>query len=99
VLEDLTLHTAVAGPQSIAAYLRRAGGTLPYSHGARVRHTVGGDAGGGFEWTNGHGPVPRGASALQLDDRGRIVRLSSIWDGSLVSDAWLTSRMADTIES
>jgi hypothetical protein len=43
--------------------------------------------------------VPRGVSALQLNATGQIVRLSSIWDGSLVDANWLTQRMADTIES
>lgn len=99
VLEDLTLHTEVAGPQSIAGYLKRTHGDLPYGSHARVRHVVGGDAGGAYEWTNGNGPVPRGVTALQLDSRGQIARLSSIWDGSLVDPAWLTARMAQTIES
>ena len=99
VLEDLTLHTAVAGPQSIAGYLKRAVSSLPYGRGARVRHVVGGNAGGAYEWTNSRGPVPRGVSALQLNATGQIVRLSSIWDGSLVDASWLTQRMAETIES
>lgn len=99
VLEDLTLHTAVAGPQSIAGYLQRAVNTLPNGLGASVRHVVGGDTGGAYEWTNSRGPVPRGASALQLNARGQIIRLSSIWDGSSVDAGWLTERMAETIES
>ncbi len=99
VLQDLTLHTAIAGPQSIAGYLKRAGTSLPYGRGAHVRHVVGGNAGGAYEWTNSRGPVPRGVSALQLDTTGKIVRLSSIWDGSLVDTSWLTQRMAETIES
>ena len=99
ILEDLTLHTAVAGPQSIAGYLKRAVSGLPYGAGARVRHIVGGNAGGAYEWTNSRGPVPRGVSALELNAKGRIVRLSSIWDGSLVDARWLTQRMAKTIES
>lgn len=99
ILEDLTLHTAVAGPQSIAGYLKRAVSGLPYGDGARVRHIVGGNAGGAYEWTNSRGPVPRGVSALELNPNGRIVRLSSIWDGSLVDAGWLTQRMAETIES
>jgi len=52
VLEDLTLHTAIVGRQSIAAYLARALPSLPYGQGAQVRHVVGGAAGGGYEWTN-----------------------------------------------
>lgn len=99
ILEDLTLHTAVAGPQSIAGYLQRAVSSLPYGEGARVRHIVGGNPGGAYEWTNSRGTVPRGVSALELNAKGRIVRLSSIWDGSLVDDGWLTQRMAETIES
>ena len=99
ILEDLTLHTAVAGPQSIAGYLKDAVSSLPYGHGARVRHIVGGNPGGAYEWTNSRGSVPRGVSALQLNATGQIVRLSSIWDGSLVDASWLTQRMAETIES
>ena len=99
ILEDLTLHTAIAGPQSIADYLERAVSGLPYGDGAVVRHIVGGDPGGAYEWTNSGGPVPRGVSALKLNAEGRIVRLSSIWDGSLVDAEWLTQRMAETIES
>jgi len=89
----------VAGPQSIAGYLQRAANTLPNGLGASVRHVVGGDTGGAYEWTNSRGPVPRGASALQLNARGQIIRLSSIWDGSSVDAGWLTQRMAETIES
>ena len=72
---------------------------LPYGDGARVRHIVGGNPGGAYEWTNSRGPVPRGVSALELNARGRIARLSSIWDGSLVNARWLSQRMAETIES
>ena len=98
VLEDLTLHTEVVGRQSIAGYLGRALADLPYGRGARVRHIVGGDSGGGYEWVNDAGPVPRGVNAVELNTTGHIVRLSSIWDGSLVQPAWLTQRMSLTIE-
>ena len=99
VLEDLTLHTAVTGPRSIAAYLKRAVSSLPYGEDARVRHIVGGDAGGAYEWTNSREPVPRGVTALELDAAGQIVRLTSLWDGSTVDAEWLTRRMAETIEN
>ena len=62
VLEDLTLHTAIVGRQSIAAYLARALPSLPYGQGAQVQ-------------------------------------LTSIWDGSLVTPAWITQHMSLTIES
>lgn len=99
VLQDLTLHTTVVGRQSIASYLARALPSLPYGHGARIRHVVGGAAGGGYEWTNSHAPAPRGVTAIKLNSRGQIVELTSIWDGSLVTPAWLTQHMSLTIES
>jgi hypothetical protein len=98
VLTDLTLHTTVVGRQSITSYLARALPTLPYGRGARVRHIVGGPAGGGYEWTNTHGPVPRGVTAIKLNSKGQIVQLTSIWDGSLVTPACLTQEMSLTIE-
>jgi hypothetical protein len=99
VLEDLALHTAVAGPQSIGRYLKLAIGSLPNGSGALVRHIVGGDGGGAYEWTNQRGAVPRGVSGIQLNAQGKIVRLSSMWDGSLVEASWLGQLMQDTIES
>jgi hypothetical protein len=98
VLEDLTLHIEVVGRQAIAGYLGRAVADLPYGQGARVRHIVGGDSGGGYEWVNGAGPIPRGVSALELNGHGEISRLSSMWDGSLVQPSWLTRRMTQAIE-
>ena len=99
VLEDLTLHTAIVGRQSIAAYLARALPSLPYGQGAQVRHVVGGAAGGGYEWTNPGASAPRGVNAIKLNSRGQIVQLTSIWDGSLVTPAWITQHMSLTIES
>jgi hypothetical protein len=63
VLEDLTLHIEVVGRQSIAGYLGRALAYLPYRQGAAIRHIVGGACGGGYEWVNSAGPVPRGVTA------------------------------------
>jgi hypothetical protein len=99
VLEDLTLHTAIVGRQLIAAYLARALPSLPYGQGAQVRHVVGGAAGGGYEWTNPGASVPRGVTAIKLNSRGQIVQLTSIWDGSLVTSAWLTRQMSLAVES
>jgi ketosteroid isomerase-like protein len=98
VVEDLTLHTQVIGPQSIRGYLERSVSDLPNGKRARVRHTVGGDTGGAYEWTNAHSAVPRGVTGLQLDAQGQILRLTSIWDGSLVDRAWLRRHMTETIE-
>jgi len=99
VLEDLTLRTAVVGRQSIAAYLARALPSLPYGQGAQVRHFVGEAAGGGYEWTNPGTSAPRGVNAIKLNSRRQIVQLTSIWDGSLVTPAWITQHLSLTIES
>jgi ketosteroid isomerase-like protein len=98
VLEDLTLHIEVVGRQSVAGYLGRALAQLPYGQGAGVRHIVGGDGGGAYEWVNSAGPVPRGVSAVELNAAGQVTRLSSIWDGSLVQPTWLAQQMALTTE-
>jgi len=98
VLEDLTLHIEVVGRQSVAGYLGRALAHLPYGQGAGVRHIVGGDGGGAYEWVNSAGPVPRGVSAVELNAAGQVTRLSSIWDGSLVQPTWLAQQTALTTE-
>jgi hypothetical protein len=99
VVEDLSLHTEVIGMESISAYLARATTTLPYGAGATIRHSVGGDSGGGYEWINTRSRVPRGVTAVALDRHGLITRLTSIWDGSLVTPDWLQKCAALTTES
>jgi len=88
VLEDLTLHAEVVGRQSVAGYLERAVATLPYGQGARVRHIVGGAFGGGYEWTNPSGPVPRGVNAAELNSQAQIIRLSLAVSSS-IGPTWL----------
>jgi ketosteroid isomerase-like protein len=83
---DLTAHVRVAGPRDITSFLDKAQGTLPYlGHGVEVRHVVGSDAGGGYEWT-ARGVVPRGVNVLTLDGQGLITSFESVWDGSRVDD-------------
>ena len=98
--EDLTLHTTFAGLLSITSFLRRALPFLPYGGtGVKVRHTVGSAQGGGYEWTTASGAtVHLGAVALELDAHGRISRLTTVWDGSLITTAALQSMLPLTIE-
>jgi len=100
VFEDLTLHTTFVGLHSITGFLRRALTFLPYGGtGVKVRHTVGSAQGGGYEWTTASGAtVHLGAVALELDPYGRISRLTTVWDGSLITNAALQSMLALTIE-
>ena len=90
VLADDPAHLRIVGQRSVAAYLGR--GVLPYAMpGADVRHVVGSASGGGYEWTNSAGKVPRGVNAVELDAQGRITELISMWDGSLATPGTLTS--------
>jgi limonene-1,2-epoxide hydrolase len=99
VLEDQALHTTVTGRLNIGAYLERAVAHLPYGPGSDIRHVVGGQLGGGYEWTRRSGPVKRGVTAIELDRDGRISRFSTVWDGSLVSNNRLSQMQSLTIES
>lgn len=89
VYEDMTLRTQILGRLAIARYLKRALDQLPYGAGASVVHVVGHDLGGGYEWQAAPAfreTVRRGITALALDDDGRIIRLTTVWDGSVIAD-------------
>ena len=95
---DLPSHVRVTGPRHILSFLTAAQGTLPYlGHGVRVRHVLGGDLGGGYEWT-ANGTVKRGITAIKLDRNGKITSLEAMWDGSLLDDEALLSLARAAIE-
>ncbi|MFI9772509.1 bifunctional 3-(3-hydroxy-phenyl)propionate/3-hydroxycinnamic acid hydroxylase [Streptomyces sp. NPDC052415] len=96
-LEDFALRTQLRGRAAILRYLGRASGRLPYQ-GATVRHIVGNEQGGGFEWTAEAGVVPRGAAALTLNSEGQITSLSIVWDGSLMADDEILTLAALAVE-
>jgi hypothetical protein len=64
--EDMALRTHLRGKAAITRYLQRALPDLPYVR-ATVRHVVGTDQGGGYEWCAEGQAAPRGAAVLQLD--------------------------------
>jgi len=71
----------VLGRIEAERYLSRVLPTCPYGLDSRLRHIVGGNGGGGFEWTadatsNG---IP-GITAIEVDDDGVITRVSSTYD-------------------
>jgi hypothetical protein len=87
VFEDMALHTQILGRQAIERYLYRALGKVPYGGSASVAHVVGGDLGGGYEWTAAEGfPQKRGNTAIELDAQGRISRLTVVYDSGLFPD-------------
>jgi len=95
---DLVSHIQVVGRRHIGSFLTGARGLLPGTgRGVKVRHVVGSNAGGGYEWT-APGPVPRGVNTLELDDQGRITSFASMWDGARADDDHLLHLAAAAIE-
>ena len=98
VFEDMTLHLQVIGQLAITGYLQRVLPQLPYGYKSAIRHVVGSDLGGGYEWTSSVGSVPRGALGLERNQNGQITRLTAVWDGSLLDDAGFNAQLTRTIE-
>lgn len=99
VYEDVPAHIQITSQSSIEAYLARAASVLPYiGAGTGVRHVLGGDVGGGYEWTAADSPVPRGITALELDPWGKIERFTAVWNGAYADDAMLTAFAQQAIE-
>ncbi len=88
VYEDMSLRTQVLGRLAIERYLDRVLATAPFGSGSSLRHVVGGDLGGGFEWAAASGRgVPFGIVAVELDGDGRITRATLVYDGRLLGNA------------
>jgi len=101
VYEDQALRTQIVGKLAIERYLGRALRKLPAGRGASLLHVVGGDMGGGFEWQAGPAyreTVRRGITALALDDDGKITRLTTVWDGAMVSKSDLETLLSLSLD-
>jgi hypothetical protein len=99
VLEDVPAHLQITSQSSIQRYFTKAASVLPYiGPGTRVRHVLGNNVGGGYEWTAADSPVPRGITALELDAWGKIERLTAVWNGALADDTLLTALARNAIE-
>ena len=87
--EDMAAHTRVRGQFQAQRYYTRALGQLPYGQGAALVHAGGSRQGGSYEWSAAPGAAPmrRGHTCLELDDSGKISRLTAIYDSSLLSYA------------
>ena len=86
VFEDWTLRTREEGQLAIGRYLQRAVSQLPYGTNTTLRHVSGSAQGGGYEWKTNGRSVLNGITALELDDTGAITHLTTVWDGSRMSD-------------
>jgi hypothetical protein len=89
VCEDMAAHTRVRGRLQAQRYYTRALGQLPYGPGAALVHAEGGRQGGGYEWSAAPvaAPMRRGHTAVELDEAGKISRLTAIYDSSVLSYA------------
>ena len=87
--EDMAAHTRVRGQFQAQRYYARALGQLPYGPGAALVHADGSRQGGSYEWSAAPGAAPmrRGHTCLDLDDSGKISRLTAIYDSGLLSYA------------
>ena len=95
---DLKLRTRQEGQPAIGRYLKRALAPLPYGSGATLRHVLGSLEGGGYEWEAEGNSTLNGITALELDGRGLITQLTTVWDGSRMNDLTLRALVALSIE-
>ena len=87
VHEDMAAHTRVRGQLQAQRYYTRALGQLPYGPGAALVHAGGSRQGGGYEWSAAPvaAPMRRGHTAIELDEAGKISRLTAIYDSCLLN--------------
>jgi hypothetical protein len=57
--------------------------------------------GGGYEWQAApayRATVRRGVTAIGLDQDGKITRVTTVWDGAMISDADMQALMTLSLE-
>jgi hypothetical protein len=101
VHEDMAAHTRVRGQFQAQRYYTRALGQLPYGPGAALVHAEGSRQGGGYEWSAAPdaAPMRRGHTCVELDEAGKISRLTAIYDSSLLSYAGYQSLVGFAAEA
>lgn len=78
LFEDMSLRAQLVGRTETMRYLARILDGVPYGKASRLRHVVGGAAGGGFEWSSADGLA--GITALEVDGDGLVTRVTSVYD-------------------
>ena len=88
VYEDMALRTQLLGRAEIEHYLGMILSKAPFGKNSKLRHIVGNDLGGGFEWIGSPATeVKSGITALEINAEGKISRLTTVYDGRQLSDA------------
>ncbi|PDT03250.1 hypothetical protein CO666_16925 [Rhizobium chutanense] len=83
--EDMAIRTKIRGKAAIERYLQRVASVAPFADQSRLRHVVGSDAGGGFEWfASSNSTVKGGITALSLDAQGKIISATTTYDERLL---------------
>ena len=86
IVEDMALRIQVIGKRAITRYFENVLATAPLGTGSRMRHIVGADAGGGFEWFGSPAtPVAGGVTALSVSRVGAITRATTVYDSRQLS--------------
>lgn len=87
VHEDMAAHVRLRGQFQVQRYFTRGLRQLPYGPGSTLLHAEGSRHGGGYEWSTSPAVAPgrRGHTAIGLDAAGRISRLTTVYDSSLLS--------------
>ncbi len=99
IFEDRTLRSEIVGQAAIERYLSRSVASLPYGASSSLRHVVGGDLGGGFEWIAGSVfPQVKGVTSLELNAAGKITRATSVYDGRQIPSDGLKNLATVSLE-
>ncbi|NPT55077.1 nuclear transport factor 2 family protein [Paraburkholderia elongata] len=99
VYEDVPSRVQIISRTIIESYFGRALTRLPNGFGSGLRHTLGSNAGGGFEWIGAiNSGIPGGITVLTLDSFGAITRATTMYDGGRFSEASLQAMAALAIE-
>jgi hypothetical protein len=94
---DHPAHLYLAGKPMLSRFLRYTAGLLPYTQPeAKQSLVVGGEHGGGYEWTTAN---VRDRGVLALDSSsGLITAIDAMWNGALASEKQLSSISRQAIE-
>jgi hypothetical protein len=84
VYEDMVSRSLIRGRAAVGRYLERVDPVAAFGKGSELIHIAGGALGGGFEWRSADKAI-RGVTALELDAEGRVTRITTTYDGRLLS--------------